>query len=104
MSQLTEFVTLSEKPKDWHVAFLKDVLLFVDEEKPSDRRATKYYRTRKVFDRRFIGFVERVLGLKRSKQDREQGPQPSEITRELLDAHKRVLKEEEEEAEKARKQ
>jgi hypothetical protein len=40
MSQLVEFLTLSDKPKEWHVQFLKDVLKHVDVEKPTERRYT----------------------------------------------------------------
>ncbi|MBI3723856.1 hypothetical protein HY251_07885, partial [bacterium] len=97
MAQLLDFATHPEKPKDWHLYTLKELLLHVAEEKPSERQYTKWLRTRKIFDRRFLAFCERLLGIEKVPQ---KAPELTEVSRELLSALDKQKKKVEAEAER----
>src|SRR5436190_17659695 len=81
--QLVDFAVYPEKPRDWHFQFLRELLTHVADEKPTDRRYTKWVREKKVFDRRFVAFCERLLGIAR---EREKPPELNEVGRELREA------------------
>ena len=98
MAQLCEFVVNAEKPKDWHLYFLRELLGHVNEEKPTERRYMKWLRERKVFDRKLLAFLERLCGIDRAPM---QAPQLGEVARDLLDAIEKAKKKAEDDAAKA---
>ncbi len=100
MAQLVDFVAASDKPKDWHLYFLRELLLHVADEKPTDRRYQKWLRERKVFDRKLIAFCERLTGIQR---EHEKPPALSEVGLDLRESIEKAKKKAEEEAEAARK-
>src|SRR5947209_1236106 len=99
MAQLCEFVTNPEKPREWHVYFLRELLQHVSDEKPTERRYSKWLRERKVFDRKFLAFAERLAGIERVSG---QGPTLGEVGRDLVAALEKAKKKAEDDAEKAR--
>src|SRR4051812_31044235 len=83
MPQLCDFVINNEKPRDWHLYFLRELLQHVEQEKPTERRYMKWLRERKVFDRKLLAFTERLCGIDRMPL---QAPQLGEVAKDLLAA------------------
>jgi hypothetical protein len=100
MAQLVDFTILTDKPRDWHIYFLRELLGHVNEERPTERRYQKWIRERKIFERRFLGFCERLVGIVRAP---EKPPELAEIGRELLGAIEKGKKKAEADAEALRK-
>ena len=100
MAQLVDFTTLPEKNKDWHLYFVRELLEHVATEAPSERKYTKWVRERKVFDRKFLAFAERLVGLAHTPG---QAPALSEVGRDLWDGLQKAKKKLADDAEKARK-
>jgi hypothetical protein len=99
MAQLCDFAIDPERPRDWHLYFLRELLDHVSTEKPSERRYAKWLRERKVFDRKLVAFCEKLVGIERV---REQPPALGEVARDLLDEIEKAKKKAEAEAEKQR--
>src|SRR5947199_10361163 len=89
MAQLVDFAVEQEKLRYWHLSFLRELLLLVFQEKPTERAYWKWLRGRKVFDRRFVAFCERFVGFERKPGS---APALTEIGRELVSAHERGKK------------
>ena len=98
MAQLLEFVVDHERPRDWHLYFLREVLTHVAEA-PTERQYLKWLRERKVFDRKLLAFCERLAGIERAPL---QAPALGEVAREHLAAIEKAKKKAEEDSEKAR--
>src|SRR5947199_10665670 len=99
MAQLCDFVTNPEKPRDWHIYVRRELLDHVKAEAPTARRYMKWLRERKGFDRKFVAFAEKLVGVERAPL---QPPVLGEVARDLLDSIEKAKKKADEDAEKAR--
>ncbi len=81
MPQVIEYYAIAGKRWEWHLVLWKEWLREV-EGGTSDRKYTKWLRTRKVFDRAFIELSERLLGIDHPRKAR---PRLNEVGEELLE-------------------
>ncbi|RMG11986.1 MAG: hypothetical protein D6731_14745, partial [Planctomycetota bacterium] len=79
--QLLDFPSVAGKRWEWHLVLFKEWLRVV-EGGLSDRKLTKWLRTRKVFDRGFVRFAERFLGIEHPPRS---APRLGEVATELLE-------------------
>ncbi len=84
MPQRLDYPIVSGKRWEWHFVLLKEWLRTV-QPGVGERKYTKWLRTRKVFERRFIAFAEQLLGLERGGRDVVLGEVGEELV-EALDA------------------
>ncbi|MCO5171442.1 MAG: hypothetical protein M9894_34510 [Planctomycetes bacterium] len=84
MPQRIDYPTVPGKRWEWHYVLLKEWLRTV-QPGLGERKYAKWLRTRKVFERRFIGYGEQLLGLERQGREVVLGEVGEELV-EALDA------------------